>query len=181
MLEQFHVGPIFLVFCSMRIALTLPQPPLVPYVFGDSWGKILSERELPSHPVLSVCKLNLRAGTNVHQGYQTPARVWTASIDYIRSIPDCTAFYWASVKNEPETLIALLQWKDAFAWKNFQSSIGFRLMTSFLAPGCLNRALPITLPDNVTSGDIVEMVPFQITAGTSTTDFTTVWAHLGPV
>ena len=112
-------------------------------------------------PVLSVCKLNLRAGTNVHQGDQTPARVWTASIDYIRSIPDCAAFYWASVKNELGTLIALLQWKDVFAWKNFQSSIGFRLMTAFLTPGCLNRALPITLPDDVTSGDIAEMVSIR--------------------
>lgn len=46
-----------------------------------------------------------------------------------------------------------------------------------LTPGCFNRALPITLPDNVTPGDIVEMVPFQITAGESTTDFTTIWAQ----
>ncbi|KAJ5166278.1 uncharacterized protein N7482_005059 [Penicillium canariense] len=161
----------------MPISLTLLQSPLVPFVFGESWSKTLSEAEPPSHPILSVCKMSLRPGTNVHHGNQTAARLWTTSIDYIRSIPDCTAFYWASVKNEPETLIALLQWKDVSAWKKFQSSIGFRLMTAFSTPGCLNRALPLSLPDGVTSGDIVEMVPFQVAAAESTTNFTTIWAQ----
>ncbi|KAJ6115691.1 hypothetical protein N7523_006108 [Penicillium sp. IBT 18751x] len=161
----------------MRISLKLLQPSLVPYVCGDSWNGILTEAELPSHPILSVCKLNLRAGTNVHQGDQAADRMWAASVDYIRSIPDCTAFYWAFVKDEPETLIALLQWENVSAWRSFQSSIGFRLMTAILIPGCLNRALPIKLPDRVTPGDIVEMVPFQVAATESTTDFTSSWAQ----
>lgn len=153
----------------------LPQRTLIPYVSGAGWSKILPASDLPPKPLLSVCKLSFRAGTNFCQGEQTAARFWTASLEYIRSIPDCTAFYWAPIQNEPETLIALLQWEDVPAWKSFQSSIGFRLMIPILTTECLNRAIPVRLPDGVAAGDIVEMAAFQLPATEPTVDFSAIW------
>lgn len=83
-----------LVFCSLCIVLVLPQRTFIPYVSGVGWSKILPASDLPLKPLISVCKLSLRADINVHQGEQMAARFWTASLEYIRSIPDCTAFDW---------------------------------------------------------------------------------------
>jgi len=150
---------------------------MIPYVCGVSWSKILPASDLPHNAVLSVCKLSLRAGIDVSQGEQMAARFWAASLEYIRSIPDCTALYWAYIENKPETLIALIQWKAVSAWKSFQSSIGFRLMTGILTTECLNRASSIILPDSVTAGDVIEIAAFQLAATEPMVNFSATWAQ----
>lgn len=172
MAEKPKVGPIP-AFRSMRIALITLQH-LIPNVCGASWSKILPASDLPLNPVLSVCKLSLRAGINVSQEKQMAARFWAASLEYIRSIPNCTALYWASIENKPETLIAFLQWEDVSAWRSFQSSIGFRLMTAVLTTKCLNRASSIRLPDSITAGDIIEIAAFQLAATEPMVDFSAI-------
>ena len=176
MAEQPKVGHITL-FRSIRIALITLQLLLIPNVRGVSWSKILPASDLPLNPVLSVCKLSLRAGIDVSQGEQMATRFWAASLEYIRSIPNCTALCWASIENNPETLIALIQWQSVFAWRSFQSSIGFRLMTAVLTTECLNRALSIKLPDNATAGDLVEIAAFQQAATEPMVNFAANWAQ----
>lgn len=176
MAEQPKVG-LIPVFRSMRIALITLQHLMIPNVCGVSWNKILSDSDLPLNPVLSVCKLSLRAGIDVNQGEQMATRFWAASLEYIRSIPNCTALYWASIENKPETLIALIQWEAVSAWRSFQSSIGFRLMTAVLTTECLNRASSIRLPDSVTAGDVIEIAAFQLAATEPTVNFSATWAQ----
>jgi hypothetical protein len=129
-----------------------------------------------------VIQLSLRPGTDVRDQDQAAARLWEASLDYVCSIPNCTMLYWAPLKDQPEILIILLQWEDALAWKEFEKSVGFRLMAGLLTPICFNRALQLALPSSPPLTDyVLELVSFQFPADIPTDvrqQFTTQWEDL---
>lgn len=121
----------------------------------------------PETPILSIIQLNLHPGCGIQNGGQPATRLWNASLDYVCSIPGSTAIYWAPLKDDPETLIILLQWEDAYSWRQFQESVGFSLMRGLLTRNYLfNRSARLALPDISQHSDL-ELVTFQFKRDTS--------------
>lgn len=116
-----------------------------PYIAGIHCS-IPEPVDLPKTSILSIVQLQLHPRNSLEDGTQPANRLWNASLDYVRSIPGYTAFYWATLKDDPETIIILLQWEDPHGWKRLQESIGFGLMLGLLSPNCFNRAAWLAIP-----------------------------------
>ncbi|OKL58647.1 hypothetical protein UA08_06141 [Talaromyces atroroseus] len=156
---------------EIRLDSAVPEPPeprLVPYIDGIPWGRTACNHDFSPGPMVSVIQLSLRPGLNILQ-HSLASSLWAASLEYVRSIPDCKAIYWAPLHDRPERIIVLLQWKSALALKTFQQSFGFGLMIGLLRLNCFNRCISLSLPSlsSSTTEYTCELVSFQFAANGS--------------
>lgn len=138
---------------------------MTPGIAGIPWAEVqVSDDGLRQTPILSIIQLNFPPEADI-QGCQSAARFWEASLDYVDSIPNCTALYWAPLQNDPSSVIVLLQWEDVFAWGRFQNSASFALVISLLTPNCVNRALRAELPVGIDlTNRTLEIASFEFSA-----------------
>lgn len=119
------------------------QPEFEPTCGGANWLWNNGPKKLPmppESPVLSFIELNFILGCDIQDYSTSTGRLWLATLDYIRCLPDCTSACYGTVTEDRNTVIVLLQWKNGRAWSSFQRSMGFNMIRHVLAGPPHNRA-----------------------------------------
>ncbi|KFZ07964.1 hypothetical protein V501_06155 [Pseudogymnoascus sp. VKM F-4519 (FW-2642)] len=126
-----------------------------------------------SHPekyVLSMIWLPLKPGYDVLNCQSAAARLWHASLDYIRCIRGCVELCWGQdIEASEPALVLLIQWAAVWAWKSFQQSPGVSLITGILRGNPLNRTVNLHPAYLYGPEKIMEIVFLSIDPGTETT------------
>lgn len=149
-----------------------------PGVASTPYWKIIAGQNdsIAPEPVLSIIQLKLLPGYSVLTT-SPAARLWTASLEYISTIPGCVATHWGtrkfSDKGQPklrsEKLCLLIAWESSRHWAKFQDSFGLLLMREILAKdeGISNRCVQISLPHLSHSWTSLKLASFRFASKVS--------------
>lgn len=119
--------------------------------------------------VLSIIWLPLKPGYNVLDYQSAAARLWHASLDYIRCIRGCVELCWGrDIEATEPALVLLIHWAGVWAWKNFQQSPGVSLIRGILRGNPLNRTVNLHPSYLYGSEKIVEVVFLSVGLGVET-------------
>jgi hypothetical protein len=116
--------------------------------------------------VLSMIWLPLKPGYDVFDYQSAAARLWHASLDYIRCIRGCVELCWGQdIEATEPALVLLIHWAAVWAWKNFQQSPGVSLIRGILRGNPLNRTVNLHPSYLYGPEKIVEVVFLSVGSG----------------
>ncbi|GKZ72765.1 hypothetical protein AnigIFM50267_009144 [Aspergillus niger] len=136
-----------------------------PRLSGVSWTETRLHDHLPPTPVLSFVRLTFRPDVNIVNETKIGHSLWQQSLALISTIPGFQRVYWASISDDPNGVVVLIQWQSGDAWKEFQFSFGFGLMLPLLQQKpLLNCCVQLNLPADFAAGPghILELVELSV-------------------
>jgi hypothetical protein len=134
-----------------------------PGIGGIPWGSSALQNPIKSSipvetGVLSIIHLKIVSDVSVLIESTPTAKLWFATVQYISTIPGCTAIYWGTEAGQDDKNICLLiQWQDHMSWDRFQRSMALSLMLPVLAENPSNRCALLSLPRNVTTPQAITL------------------------
>lgn len=138
------------------------NPRFGPAVDGVLWSRIHPD-ESPAVPILSILEFHLKSGIDILDNSKPPRKLWDSVLQYISSISGCCAVKWGSILDEPPaTLLCMIHWDSAVAWRKFQYSLGFSPLIGLLKSEVSNRCAKLNLSgvlwlDGATIVDVVSV------------------------
>lgn len=132
--------------------------------------------------VLSMIWLPLKPDYDVLDYQSAAARLWHASLDYIRCIRGCVELCWGQdIEATEPALVLLIQWGGVWAWKDFQRSPGVSLITGMLRGNPLNRTVRLRPAYLYGPEKIIEIVFLSVGSGAEITVIEAGLIHLHAV
>lgn len=132
--------------------------------------------------VLSMIWLPLKPGHDILEYQSAAARLWHASLDYIRCIRGCVELCLGRDMEATEpALVLLIHWAAVWAWKNFQQSPGVSLIRGILRGNPLNRTVNLHPSYLYGPEKIIEVVFLSVGSGVETTGIEADLIHLHAV
>ena len=134
-----------------------------PGIGGIHWGSLALDNPIKNSipvetGVLSIIHLKLVSDTSVLIESSPTAELWSATVQYISTIPGCVAIYWGTeAGQDDENICLLIQWQDPMSWNRFQKSMALSLMLPVLAENPSNRCALLSLPRHVTTPQAITL------------------------
>lgn len=113
------------------------SPQYRPALNNVRWNKITAEN-CPDRRVLSVLDLDLSEDVDVSDSAIAPGKLFTASMEYVATIPGCVDMKWARKK---QNVCVLILWDSPLSWRSFQGSVGFTRMAPLVTQNIANRSI----------------------------------------
>lgn len=158
----------------------MPTSKMAPGLSGAPHWKIV-RGDIVSTPscILSIIQLTLLPKLSVLEQMSPAGKLWLATMEYLATIPGCTATYWGTQsghgkqdEEENGKICLLIHWESAMHWAKFQESFGLLMMREVLTEkmGLVNRCARIAELPSVAGKEMLELCSFLLKSDEFTRD-----------